>query len=99
MPGAAEGTRLLYDEFKTAVQQLLNPAGAASSSLFPIPMLRRALAPRISAAEFDTFLCAMQRDGLIHLLTHVEAESLSEDDLAASLRHPSGVLAYWVCWA
>ena len=90
---------MLYDEFKTAVQQLLNPTGEASSTLFPIPMLRRTLAARISAEEFDVFLCAMQRDGLIHLLTHVEAASLSEDDRAASLQHPSGVLAYWVCWA
>jgi len=98
MPGA-RGTHLLYDEFKTAVGQLLNPTGAASSSLFPIPMLRRALAARISAEEFDVFLCAMQRDGLVHLLTHVEAERLSEEEHSASLKHPSGVLAYWVCWA
>ena len=93
------GTRLLYDEFKTAVQELLNPAGAASSSLFPIPMLRRALRDRIPAEDFDVFLCAMQRDGLVHLLTHVEPEHLSEEEQGASLKHPSGVLAYWACWA
>jgi len=90
---------LLYDEFKAAVQQVCAPPGAASGGLVPIPHLRHTLAGRILPEAFDLFLCALQRDGFVHLLTHVDFDQLSEDERAACVRHPSGVIAYWVCWA
>jgi hypothetical protein len=90
------GGELLYQEFKTAVQQQLE-APSTGGGLVPIPAIRRALADHVSAAEFDVLLCAMQRDGLVHLLTHVEPERLPPQERDACLVHPSGVVAYWVC--
>jgi hypothetical protein len=89
---------LLYEEFKAAVQQILAPQDHAAGGLVPIPAMRRALADRVTGEEFDVFLCALQRDGIVHLLTHVDADRLGDDDRKACLNHPSGVLAYWVCW-
>jgi len=90
--------RLLYDEFKAAVRQILDPHGNASGGLVPIPVVRRALADRITAEEFDAFLCALQRENFVHLLTHVDADHLGDDDRKACVNLPSGAVAYWVCW-
>jgi hypothetical protein len=89
---------LLYHEFKAEVQKILDPHGDPSRGLVPIPVVRHVLAARITAEEFDVFLCALHRDGFVHLLTHVEADQLDDDDRNACLNHPSGVVAYWVCW-
>jgi hypothetical protein len=89
---------LLYDDFKAAVRAVCLPAGSAGGTLVPIPEVRRALADRVAAEEFDAHLCALQRDGFVHLLTHVEFDRLPAEERAACLRHPSGVVAYWVCW-
>src|SRR5688572_3027707 len=90
---------LLYDEFKAAVREICQPAGSASGALVPIPLLRRTLGDRVGAEEFDAHLCALQRDGLVHLLTHVAFEQLSVEERDACVKHPSGVVAYWACWA
>jgi hypothetical protein len=86
-----------YDEFKAAVRQLLDGPLDAGGGLMPIPAVRRAFAGRVSDPEFDVLLCAMQRDGLVHLLTHVEPHRLADEERAGCLHHPSGVTAYWVC--
>jgi hypothetical protein len=91
------GAELLYDDFKAAVRQVCSSADPAGG-LVPIPFVRRALGDRVSAQEFDAFLCALQQEGHVHLLTHVDFDELSAEDRADCLRHPSGVLTYWVCW-
>ena len=80
------------------MHQICSPQGSAGGGLVPIPLVRRALADRITPEEFDAFLIALQRGGFVHLLTHVDAGSLSAEDWNACLNTSSGVLAYWVCW-
>ena len=86
-----------YDDFRAAVE-----AAAASVDparvLIPIPALRRQLQGRLGRDQFDQYLLQLHRDGFVHLLTHVEAEKLAEEDKADCLRHPSGLLVYWMCW-
>ena len=91
-----EGLHLRYDEFKAAVRQILS-AHEASPGLVPIPFVRRALADRVGSEEFDVMLCTLQRDGLVHLLSHVALETLPEPERAACVKHPSGTVVYWVC--
>ena len=88
---------MLYDDFRNAVEEYCSAPGAPGR-LVPIPALRRALAARVTAEVFDTHLCALQHDGHVHLLTHVQLHSLSEDERRDCLKHPSGLVAYWVCW-
>jgi hypothetical protein len=88
---------LLYEEFKSAMRQILSAHGEAGSGLVPIPLVRRALGDRVGAEEFDVMLCTLQRDGLVHLLSHVALETLPEAERTACVRHPSGVVVYWVC--
>jgi len=89
---------LLYDDFKTAVREACVPAGSAGGALVPIPLVRRTLGDRVAAEEFDAHLCALQRDGFVHLLTHVDFDQLSTAERGACVKHPSGVVTYWVCW-
>jgi hypothetical protein len=94
-----EGPLLLYEEFKAAVREILAAHTESSPALVPIPFVRRALAERVGAEEFDVMLCTLQRDGLVHLLSHVALESLPDAERSACVRHPSGVVVYWVCGA
>jgi hypothetical protein len=88
---------LFYDDFKAAVEQVLSAGAGAGGGLVPIPLVRKVLAPRVAGPEFDAHLCAMQAEGLIHLLTHVGFEELPDAERQECVKHPSGLVAYWVC--
>jgi hypothetical protein len=88
---------LRYEDFRDGVRQVVG-AHAGAAGLVPIPLVRKALGDRVSAQQFDALMCALQQDGLVHLLTHVDYDRLSEEEQRACVRHPSGVVAYWVCW-
>jgi hypothetical protein len=88
----------LYEDFRTAVQRILT-AQAGEGGLVPIPVIRRMLAEQVTYEEFDRMLCALQRDGLVHLLTHVDFGQLSDEERRGCVEHPSGIVVYWACWA
>jgi len=87
---------VLYDDFRAAVEQYCGATG--DGALVPIPALRRSVADGLPPATFDAYLCALQADGHVHLLTHVDPRSLPEAERQECLMHPSGLMAYWVCW-
>jgi hypothetical protein len=86
---------VLYDDFRAAVEQYCSANG--NGPLVPIPALRRAVADGMPPGTFDAYLHALQADGRVHLLTHVDPTSLSDAERRECLTHPSGALAYWVC--
>ena len=88
---------MLYDDFKAAVEQYCS-GWSPNGRLVPIPALRRALAARVDGEHFDVLLCALQHDGHVHLLSHVDLHSLPDDERRDCVSHPSGLVAYWVCW-
>jgi hypothetical protein len=88
-------SQLDYSEFKLLVREA-GEKRAAQGGLVPIPELRR-LAP-VERREFDAFILAMHREGVVHLLSHVEPDKLSENVREACVAHPSGALLYWLRW-
>jgi hypothetical protein len=90
------GEGLTYDEFKAFVRELAQRDDLTAHGLLPIPTLRRESASRIARADLDAFLVRMHGDGEIHLLTHVEFESLSASLQQDCLRLPSGQDLYWI---
>jgi hypothetical protein len=62
-----------------------------------IPRLRRALSP-VAPALFEEHLLRMERNGLVHLITPEDVQSLSDDDRRESLRHPSGDIRSFILW-
>lgn len=87
-----------YEEFKTAVRDATGAGDPGASRLFPIPALRRRFAEQVSREEFDSFVLRLHEEGFVHLLSHVDAGRLSPEERADCLRHPSGMLVYWLYW-
>lgn len=85
-----------YEEFKDVVRQTAERR-SAQGSLVPIPELRRGCTS-LDRPTFDDYVLALHREGLIHLLSHVEPDKLSEDVRQACMLPPSGPLLYWVRW-
>ena len=85
-----------YQDFKDAVRQAAERR-TAQGALLPIPELRRDNAS-LDRFTFDRFVLALHRDGLVHLLSHVEPDSLTEEVRRDCLHPPSGPLLYWVRW-
>jgi hypothetical protein len=86
-----------YEAFKGAVREASARADAEGHPL-SIPELRRELSPYLSRTEFEPLLLRLQRDGRVHLLSHVDSGQLSPAEQIECLRHPSGLLLYWIRW-
>lgn len=92
-----EELRVIYDEFKTEVWKASRDGGP-SPGLVAIPALRRNLETTVSRDDFDAFVMRLHADGLVHLMSHVEPESLAEETIADCLCDQTGLLLYWLRW-
>ena len=92
-----EEPRVIYDDFKVEVRKAAE-RGETSFGLLAIPDLRRALGGSISRDDFDQFVMRLHADGLVHLMSHVDPQSLAEETIAGCLCDPTGLLLYWMRW-
>ena len=92
-----EELRVIYDDFKTEVRNASRDGGP-SAGLVAIPDLRRTLEAAISRQDFDVFIMRLHADGLVHLMSHVDPESLAEETIADCLCDDTGLLLYWLRW-
>jgi hypothetical protein len=92
-----EELRVIYEEFKAEVRKA-SQDGGPSIGLLAIPDLRRSLGDRVSREEFDHLVMRLHADGLIHLMSHVDPESLSDDRVTDCLCDDTGLLLYWLRW-
>jgi hypothetical protein len=84
-----------FGDFKTLVRDACENATGVGAGLAALPALRRRCTG-LSRDEFDAFVFQLQEEGTVHLLTHVEAHRLSQQERDDAVRHPSGLLLYWV---
>jgi hypothetical protein len=87
---------LSYDEFKALVCELSQRDDLTTHGLLPVPTLRRECGPRLARADIDAFLVRLHGEGVIHLLSHVEFDSLPAAVQNEALRLPSGQELYWI---
>jgi hypothetical protein len=87
---------LSYDEFKALVRELSQRDDLTMHGLLPIPTLRRESGTRLARPDFDAFLVQLHGEGVIHLLSHVEFDSLPASVQNEALRLPSGQELYWI---
>jgi hypothetical protein len=92
-----EELRLIYEDFKAEVRRA-SEEGGPSMGLVAIPDLRRTVGTAISRQDFDVFVMRLHADGLVHLMSHVEPESLGEQTVADCLSDDTGLLLYWLRW-
>jgi len=92
-----EEPRVNYDDFKADVREVSQRGGPAPG-LVALPELRRTLAERIARQEFDAFVLRLHADGLVHLMSHVEPETLSHEIVRDCLADETGLLLYWLRW-
>jgi hypothetical protein len=92
-----EELRLIYEDFKTEVRKA-SEEGGPSMGLVAIPDLRRTVGTAISRQDFDEFVMRLHADGLVHLMSHVEPESLGDQTVADCLCDDTGLLLYWLRW-
>jgi hypothetical protein len=85
-----------YAAFKDVVRQA-GERRVAQGGLVPIPELRRQI-PALDRRAFDDYVLALHHEGAIHLLSHVEPDTLSTDIRELCVIHPSGTLLYWLRW-
>lgn len=85
-----------YDDFAQQVRALAEER-AAQAALIALPELRQRLA-ECPAEAFDQHVLQLQREGLVHLMTHVDAAALPDPVRKACVTHPSGILLYWIRW-
>lgn len=88
---------MIYEEFKAEVRSA-SQRGEPSIGLLAIPDLRRTLGARISRADFDAFVMHLHGDGLVHLMSHVDPDSLSRETISDCLADETGLLLYWLRW-
>lgn len=86
-----------YDDFRQRVRDMAEER-AAQASLIALPELRLRVAEECPADTFDRHVLQLQQDGLVHLMTHVDAASLPADVKKGCVNHPSGILLYWIRW-
>jgi hypothetical protein len=89
---------LTYDEFKVLVRDLVQREDVTTHGLLAVPTLRRECGSRLSRAELDAFLVRLHGDGAVHLLSHVEFDTLSEPLRRDALHLASGPPLYWIRW-
>jgi len=87
----------MYEEFKAEVREASQRGGPAVG-LVAIPELRRTLGERASREEFDGYVLRLHAEGLVHLMSHVEPDSLTADTLRDCLTDETGLLLYWLRW-
>jgi len=92
-----EEPRVDYEAFKAELRSA-SQRSDASIGLLAIPDVRRSLGERVSREDFDAFVMRLHADGLVHLMSHVEPESLGDETIADCLCDDSGLLLYWVRW-
>ena len=88
---------MIYEDFKAHVREESQRGGPAVG-LVPIPALRRGLGEELSRVEFDAYVMRLHAESLVHLMSHVEPESLSPDVLRDCLSDETGLLLYWLRW-
>ena len=93
-----EGSAVRYDDFKTILREAAARPDTSGLGLLSVPALRRRVVDQIGREAFDDYVMEMHREGLVHLLSHVDTEHLPEADKRDCLTHPSGWLVYWVRW-
>ena len=87
---------MIYEEFKAQVREVSQRGPAVG--LVGIPDLRRSLGDHASPAEFDAFVLRLHAEGLVHLMSHVDPDSLGPDVLSDCLSDETGMLLYWLRW-
>ncbi|PYQ09978.1 MAG: hypothetical protein DMF83_01560 [Acidobacteria bacterium] len=87
---------MTYNEFKAFVLSAAQRDDLTTHGLLPIPMLRRECAGELTRADVDAFLIQMHGEGTIHLLSHVEFETLPAAERREALHLPSGQDLYWI---
>jgi hypothetical protein len=87
---------LTYNEFKVFVRDLAQRDDLTNHGLLAIPTLRRESAGQLSRADVDAFLIQMHAEGAIHLLSHVEFDTLPAEVRREALHLPSGQDLYWI---
>jgi len=92
-----EELRLIYEDFKTEVWTATQQAGSAGG-LVAIPDLRRTLGGDLARGDFDAFVMRLHAEGHVHLMSHVDPESLAEQTIADCLCDHTGLLLYWLRW-
>jgi hypothetical protein len=92
-----EDLRVIYDDFKSEVRRA-SEDGGPSAGLVAIPTLRRTVGAAVSRQDFDAFVMRLHGDGLVHLMSHVDPDSLADDTVADCLCDDSGLLLYWLRW-
>jgi hypothetical protein len=88
---------VIYEEFKAEVREA-SQGGGPSIGLLAIPDLRRTLESRTSREDFDAFVLRLHGEGLVHLMSHVDPDSLPGETLAGCLHDDAGLLLYWLRW-
>ena len=87
-----------YDEFKVLVRDLAQREDITTHGLLAVPTLRGECGTRLSRDQLDAFLVQLHGEGAIHLLSHVEFETLSEPIRRDALHLASGPALYWIRW-
>jgi hypothetical protein len=95
-PPLLRGEGVTYSEFKVFVLNLAEGDDLTTHGLLPIPTLRRECAGQLSRADVDAFLIQMHDEGAIHLLSHVEFDTLPAAVRREALHLPSGQDLYWI---
>jgi hypothetical protein len=88
---------VIYEDFKARVREASQRGGPAVG-LVGIPDLRRGLGDQASREEFNSFVMRLHADGLVHLMSHVDPDSLAPDILRDCLCDETGLLLYWLRW-
>ncbi len=88
---------MIYEDFKARVREA-SERGAPAVGLVAIPDLRRGVGEQASRQEFDAFVMRLHAEGLIHLMSHVDPDSLPPEVLSDCLTDETGLLLYWLRW-
>lgn len=88
---------MIYEDFKAEVREASQRGGPAIG-LVAVPDLRRTVGERLTREEFDAFVLRLHGDGLVHLMSHVDPDSLSPETLRDCLVDETGLLLYWLRW-
>jgi hypothetical protein len=86
---------LNYEEFKALLRQE-GEGRATQGGLVPIPELRGRLP--LEREAFDDYVLRLHSDRLVHLLSHVDGDTLPVPVRQSCITHPSGALLYWIRW-
>ena len=87
---------MIYEDFKAHVRDASERGPAVG--LVAIPDLRRAVEGQASRQEFDALVMRLHAEGLVHLMSHVDPESLAPEALRDCLSDETGLLLYWLRW-